>query len=92
MKTMKATVFHGANDIRLEEIDRPRPGIGEAEKAIEALARMVVTETTRLFHTVPVRAEAWLYLFATGVAAYAVVEFEKWMRFGRHRTGHAVSE
>ena len=30
MKTMKATVFHGANDIRVEEVIRPHAGIGEA--------------------------------------------------------------
>jgi alcohol dehydrogenase len=28
--TMRATVFHGANDIRVEEVARPRPGPGEA--------------------------------------------------------------
>ena len=27
---MKAAVFHGANDIRVEEIQRPHAGIGEA--------------------------------------------------------------
>jgi threonine dehydrogenase-like Zn-dependent dehydrogenase len=27
---MKATVFHGKNDIRIEEVDRPSAGIGEA--------------------------------------------------------------
>ena len=30
MKTMKATVFHGANDIRVEEVARPHAGVGEA--------------------------------------------------------------
>ncbi len=30
MKTMKATVFQGANDIRVEEVSRPQAGIGEA--------------------------------------------------------------
>ena len=30
MKTMKATVFHGANDIRVEEVNQPHAGIGEA--------------------------------------------------------------
>ena len=30
MKTMKATVFHGTNDIRVEEVSRPHAGIGEA--------------------------------------------------------------
>src|SRR5690349_13009060 len=29
-KTMKATVFHGVNDIRVEEVPRPVPGPGEA--------------------------------------------------------------
>ena len=27
---MRATVFHGVNDIRVEEVDRPRAGVGEA--------------------------------------------------------------
>src|SRR5208337_784723 len=30
MATMRATVFHGANDIHLEEVERPRAGPGEA--------------------------------------------------------------
>src|SRR5476649_1745181 len=30
MKTMKATVFRGVNDIALEEVPRPRAGVGEA--------------------------------------------------------------
>lgn len=30
MKTMKANVFHGVNDIRIEEVPRPQPGPGEA--------------------------------------------------------------
>ena len=30
MKTMRATVFHGVNDIRVEEVARPHAGIGEA--------------------------------------------------------------
>src|SRR5262245_11294466 len=29
-KTMKATVFHGVDDIRVEEMPRPVPGPGEA--------------------------------------------------------------
>ena len=28
--TMRATVFHGVNDIRVEQVARPRPGAGEA--------------------------------------------------------------
>ena len=27
---MRATVFHGVNDIRVEEVERPRAGVGEA--------------------------------------------------------------
>src|SRR5207344_3106212 len=30
MKTMKAAVFHGTNDIRVEEVPRPSAGVGEA--------------------------------------------------------------
>ena len=30
MKTMRATVFRGVNDIRVEEVPRPKPGPGEA--------------------------------------------------------------
>jgi len=30
MAKMKATVFHGKNDIRVEEVDRPSAGIGDA--------------------------------------------------------------
>src|SRR6185436_8592980 len=30
MEKMKANVFHGKDDIRVEEVDRPRAGIGEA--------------------------------------------------------------
>src|SRR6188508_2624625 len=30
MKTMRATVFHGVNDIRVEEVPRPHAGAGEA--------------------------------------------------------------
>ena len=27
---MKANVFHGKNDIRVEEVERPRAGVGDA--------------------------------------------------------------
>jgi threonine dehydrogenase-like Zn-dependent dehydrogenase len=30
MQKMKATVFHGPNDIRIEEVPRPDAGAGEA--------------------------------------------------------------
>jgi len=50
------------------------------------LAQMAFTYLplmNRLFHTAPVRAEAWLYIVAIGVFAFAVVELEKWLRFRR---------
>jgi magnesium-transporting ATPase (P-type) len=34
-----------------------------------------------LFHTAPVRAEAWLYIAAIGLFSFSVVELEKWLRF-----------
>jgi Ca2+-transporting ATPase len=34
-----------------------------------------------LFHTAPVRAEAWLYIVGIGIFTFALVEFEKWVRF-----------
>jgi alcohol dehydrogenase len=30
METMKATVFHSANNIRVEEVPQPSAGVGEA--------------------------------------------------------------
>ncbi len=30
MTTMRATVFHGVNDLRVDEVERPRAGVGEA--------------------------------------------------------------
>jgi cation-transporting ATPase F len=35
----------------------------------------------RLFHTAPVRAEAWVYIVGIGVFTFALVELEKWLRF-----------
>jgi hypothetical protein len=29
METMRANVFHGVNDIRIEEVERPRASFGE---------------------------------------------------------------
>ena len=36
METMKAVVFHGVNDLRMEEVPKPRPGPGEAVIRIAA--------------------------------------------------------
>jgi magnesium-transporting ATPase (P-type) len=39
----------------------------------------------KLFHSAPISGEAWLCVVAVGVIAFAAVELEKWIRFGRHR-------
>jgi L-iditol 2-dehydrogenase len=36
MDTMLAAVYHGAHDIRLEEVERPQPGPGEAVLRVRA--------------------------------------------------------
>ena len=36
MNTMKAIVFHGVNDIRVEDVAKPRPKAGEAVIRITA--------------------------------------------------------
>jgi cation-transporting ATPase F len=46
-------------------------------------AQLLFTHTAlmnRLFHTSPLDAASWLYVFAVGLAAYCVIEFEKWVR------------
>lgn len=42
----------------------------------------------RIFHTAPVRAEAWVYIVGVGVFTVAVVEFEKWLRFRGPQSVH----
>jgi Ca2+-transporting ATPase len=39
----------------------------------------------RLFHTMPLGLESWLRICAVAAVAFAVVEFEKWIRFGGTR-------
>jgi cation-transporting ATPase F len=46
-------------------------------------AQLLFTHTAlmnRLFHTAPLDPASWLYVFAVGLAAYCVIEFEKWVR------------
>jgi magnesium-transporting ATPase (P-type) len=46
-------------------------------------AQLLFTHTAfmnRLFHTAPLDAASWLYVFGVGLAAHCVVEFEKWVR------------
>jgi len=47
------------------------------------IAQLLFTHTpvmNRLFHTAPLDLASWLYITGVGVAAYCVVEFEKWVR------------
>src|SRR5690606_32913354 len=51
--------------------------------AMMILAQVLFTHTpvmNRLFHTAPIDAGSWLYIIAVGLAAYVIVEFEKWLR------------
>lgn len=46
-------------------------------------AQLLLTHTpimNRLFHTAPLDAASWLYIFGVGLAVYCIVEFEKWVR------------
>jgi magnesium-transporting ATPase (P-type) len=46
----------------------------------------------QLFHTAPISAESWLRIVVVAAVAFAVVEIEKWLRFGRGRSEHALPE
>jgi Ca2+-transporting ATPase len=45
-----------------------------------------------LFHTAPINAGSWLRIAGVAVVAVAIVEFEKWIRYGGRRGDHAVPE
>jgi len=45
-----------------------------------------------LFHSAPLGAESWLRMAAVALVAFALVEFEKWTRYGRGRAEHALPE
>jgi Ca2+-transporting ATPase len=46
----------------------------------------------RLFHTAPIDAESWLRILAVAVISFLAVEFEKWIRFGRHAGRQVIPE
>jgi Ca2+-transporting ATPase len=46
----------------------------------------------RLFHTAPIPLESWLRITAVASTVFAVVEIEKWIRFGSRRGEHAIPE
>jgi magnesium-transporting ATPase (P-type) len=54
---------------------------GIASTWLAQLAFTYLPVMNHLFHTAPVRAEAWLYIFAIGILTFAAVEGEKWLRF-----------
>lgn len=54
---------------------------GIAATWLAQLAFTYLPLLNRLFHTAPVRAEAWLYIVATGLITFGAVELEKWLRF-----------
>lgn len=59
------------------------------------LAQVTITYLplmNRLFHTAPLTAESWWRIAGVAVAALAVVELEKWLRFGGHRGDHKMPE
>ncbi len=45
-----------------------------------------------LFHTAPISVESWLRIAAVAIVAFAAVEFEKWMRFGRQGGPQTIPE
>ena len=46
----------------------------------------------KLFHSAPISGESWLRIAAVAAVAFAAVELEKWIRFGRGRGEHAIPE
>ena len=53
-------------------------------------AQVLFTHTdlmNRLFHTAPIDGASWLYVFAVGLVAHCIIEFEKWVR---RKVAHVV--
>jgi len=46
----------------------------------------------KLFHTEPIGVGSWLRITLVAAVIFVVVEFEKWVRFGRGRGEHAIPE
>ena len=45
-----------------------------------------------LFHTAPISGQSWLRIVGVATVVFAVVEVEKWIRYGRGRGDHTVPE
>lgn len=48
MEKMRATVFHGVNDIHVEEVARPSAGVGEAMIRVTLLDNLVTLRNYEL--------------------------------------------
>ena len=58
-------------------------------------AQLLLTYTpvmNHLFYTAPIRNESWLRIAAVAGVAFALVELEKWIRFGGRRGARAILE
>ncbi len=54
MDTMKAVVFHAVDDLRIEEVPKPRPRAGEAVIRILAAMAAPTTQRVDINHTLQV--------------------------------------
>ncbi len=55
-------------------------GVGAASMVLLQLAYTYVPFMNRMFHGAPIGWDAWWRILLTGVATYAIVGFEKWVR------------
>lgn len=45
-----------------------------------------------LFHTAPISGESWLRIAGVAAVVFAIVECEKWIRYGRGRGAKTLPE
>jgi hypothetical protein len=87
MKTIPQVVWHqlpAGEVLRLLEVDL-RAGLTDDEVRRRR-------EKFGLFHTAPLDAASWLRIAVVAAVVFAVVELEKWLRFGRSRGDTARAE
>jgi Ca2+-transporting ATPase len=46
----------------------------------------------KLFHTAPIDLESWLRIAGVAGVTFLAIEFDKWIRFGRHHRGDIIPE